>query len=87
MKNVIENAAPVTSEIVKPSIAKSLFSAIKNAPLKTAAIVLGTGVVVSGVVYVVKKVRANSKDSVVEGDLSEVVEEVVSETAEDVTGK
>lgn len=87
MKNVIENAAPVTSEIVKPSVVKSLFNVIKNAPLKTAAIVLSTGVVVSGVVYVVKKVRASRKDSVIEGDFAEVVEDVVSETTEDVASK
>ena len=82
MKNVIENAAPVTSELVKPSIIKSLFSSIKNAPLKTAAIVASTGVIISGVVYVVKKARAKNLDIVAEGNFTEVEQPVESEVTE-----
>ena len=56
MENTI--ITPEVATVAKPNALKVLFKAAKKSPVKTTAVVVGTGVAVAGAVYGVKKFRA-----------------------------
>lgn len=79
---IIENVTPAVSNTVKTSAIKSLFSKVKGAPIKSAAAIIGTAVVVTGVVMLVKKLRAPADESVEESVIDATLDSVFeNETA------